>query len=212
MDKNVVISEVSKIVAEFSKTPYEVNPRAKKVFLSAGDTDEYHVLGNLLSEIYVSDSPCRKVLDTTGLTCEVMVGENFDSEYKKQLKELADKVSAIILHDHVDNMAELMSSCDFAVSAGGRVIYQLCSVGVPTVVFSMSDPEAEFVQYFDSVGAAKYAGDARKDKRLFQKIATWGTAAVDNQGFRARMSKNAKEISSEKNIENIAELILKVTK
>ncbi len=107
-------------------------------------------------------------------------------------------------------MAEIMQKCDFAVSAGGNTLYELCAVGVPTVVYSIADSQLEFAKGFDKAGAAKYAGDARKDHRLVQKIITWGTAAIDNQGFRGRMSQREREAVDGKGAERIADAIMKM--
>lgn len=121
---------------------------------------------------------------------------------------MAAKIPTIHLHESVDNMADIMKECDFAVSAGGTTLYELCAVGVPTVVFSMADNQVEFVKAFDEKGAAKYAGDVRKDRRLVQKIVTWGTAAVENPGFRKRMSDMARSLIDGKGAERIADAIL----
>lgn len=196
---------------EFGQTEYVVNPHAKRVFLSAGGTDSNYVIGDILSEIYEADSPCRKVLDTKGLGCDVIVGALFEADYKRHLQEIADRHSSITLHSGVgDDMAAIMRGCDFAVSAGGATLYELCAVGVPTVIFSVNDSQAEFAKGFDMAGAGKYAGDARKDHRLVQKIVTWGTAAVDNPGFRSRMSRKAKEIVDGKGTEKIVDAIIQL--
>lgn len=192
----------------FSKTDYQVRPRARKVFLSTGGTDPYFVIKNILTEIYEGDSPCRKVLDVTGLECEVIVGTFFEEDYRRELEALSDRHKEITLHEHVTNMPELMSSCDYAVSASGATLYELCAVGVPTVAFSMADNQVDFALGFDKLGAVKYAGDARKDHRLVQKIVTWGTAAVDNPGFRKRMSDKARGIIDGKGTEKIVDAIV----
>lgn len=201
-------AEYSPIREQFGQNDYVIRERAKRAFLSAGGTDPYHVLGNILKEAYFDDSPCRGVLDFTGLECDVIVGALFDANYKKELSEMAAKIPTIHLHESVDNMADIMKECDFAVSAGGTTLYELCAVGVPTVVFSMADNQVEFVKAFDEKGAAKYAGDVRKDRRLVQKIVTWGTAAVENPGFRKRMSDMARSLIDGKGAERIADAIL----
>ena len=107
-------------------------------------------------------------------------------------------------------MAGIMKKCDFAVSAGGTTIYELCAIGVPTVVFSMADSQVDFVKSFQKAGAVRYAGDARKDQRLVQKIVTWGTASIESQGFRRRMSDKAREIIDGKGTEKIADAIMEL--
>ncbi|SFC16912.1 hypothetical protein [Butyrivibrio sp. YAB3001] len=172
---------------------YIINEHAKRAFLSAGDKDEFGVILAILSEIFEDDSPCRQVLDLTGVECEVMIGRDFDVEYIKKLQDLSSKHETIFLNEKCEDLTAIMHKCDFAVASEETMLYSLCSVGVPTVVFSTSDGEALVAKRFDDNGAAKYAGDARTDKRLVQKIVTWGTAAVDNPGFRSRMSSRARE-------------------
>lgn len=195
---------------QFADTVYNVKKRAKRAFLSAGGTDPYRVLYNILYEIYEEDSPCRKVLDFTGVSCDVIVGALFSEEYKNDLRDIASRHEAITLHESVDNMAGIMKKCDFAVSAGGTTIYELCAIGVPTVVFSMADSQVDFVKSFQKAGAVRYAGDARKDHRLVQKIVTWGTASIESQGFRRRMSDKAREIIDGKGTEKIADAIMEL--
>lgn len=199
--------EYAPLREEFSESTYSVKDSAKKAFLSAGGTDPRGVIGKILNEIYEGDSPCRKVLDFTGIECEVIVGALFDADYRRELREIAGRHQGITLHDQVEAMRGLMEKCDFAVSAGGATLFELCALGVPTVGFSMTDSQAEFVEAFDRVGAVKYAGDARTDHRLVQKIVTWGTAAIDNRGFRNRMSSKAKSIIDGKGIYRIADAI-----
>lgn len=203
-------AEYAPLRPEFGQMDFEIRPRATRVFLSAGGTDPYQIIKSILSEIYEDDSPCRRVLDVTGLEAEVIVGTLFDEDYKRELEALAKKHNAITLHGFVNNMPELMRSCDFAVSAGGTTLYELCAVGVPTVVFSMADNQVEFAKGFDKQGAAKYAGDARNDRRLVQKMVTWGTAAVENPGFRKRMSDKARSIVDGKGTEKIVDAIIEL--
>lgn len=192
---------------EFGKVQASINEKAKRVLLSTGGTDTCHVISSILSEVYENDSPYRKTLDNIGICFEIIVGAFFEPQYKRQLKEFEDKYKGVTLHESVADMAGLMLKCDLAVSAGGSTLYELCAVGVPTVVFSMADNQMEFVKSFDKAGAVKYAGDARDDRRLVQKMITWGTAAYDNPGFRKRMSDKARSIVDGKGTSRIADAI-----
>lgn len=195
---------------QFADNTYEVKEIAGRVLLTSGGTDPYHVLGSILYEIYESDSPCREELDKIGICCDVVIGALFENSYVKELKEFAKAHPQVILHENVGDMAHIMEKADFAVSAGGTTLYELCAVGVPTVVFSMADNQLNFVKAFDDLGAVRYAGDARNDHRLAQKIVTWGTAAVYNKGFRKRMSDKARSLIDGRGAERIAEAILEL--
>ena len=196
---------------QFGGAEFKIRSHAKRVFLTAGGTDHYSIIRDVLNEIYFDEnSPCRDVLDFTGITCEVIVGPLFDEDYVKELQDMADKNAAITLYYNPSNMADIMRKCDFAISAGGTTLYELCAIGVPTVVYSMADNQVQCVQAFDELGAAKYAGDVRDDNRLIQKIVTWGTAAVDNPGFRKRMSEKARSIIDGRGAEKIADAIMEM--
>lgn len=195
---------------QFRDSEYIVKDMATRVFLSSGGTDPFHIIQDILTEIYESSSPCRNILDLTGIQCDVIIGALFDEKYKKDLYEMAQRHDTITLYEGVGSMVEVMQKCDFAVSAGGNTLYELCAVGVPTVVYSIADSQVEPARGFDMAGAAKYAGDARNDRRLVQKIVTWGTAAIDNVGFRTRMSQKAREAIDGKGTERIADAILEM--
>lgn len=195
---------------QFDNISYDVIPVAKRALLSAGGTDPYHVLGDILKEIYVNDSTCRRIPDFEAFSCDVIVGALFEESYVQELRELAAKYPAITLHESVSNMADLMKSCDFAVSAGGTTLYELCAVGVPTVVFSMADNQIEFVRSFDDFGAVKYAGDVREDNRIVHKIVAWGIAAVEDRDFRKKMSDTARNLIDGDGANKIAHAIIDI--
>ena len=204
--------EYAPLRKQFSDIDYNVKDIAGRAFLSTGGTDPYRVIGTMLKSVYEerevgSNVPCF----ATDISCDVIVGALFEDEYKEELKELADKHNEITLHEYVTDMSEIMEKADFAVTAGGTTLYELCAIGVPTVVFSMADNQMEFVKGFDKVGAAKYAGDVREDDKVLRKIVTWGVASVDNKAFRQKMSDSARSIVGRDGAKKIAEAILELT-
>ncbi|MBO6241609.1 MAG: UDP-2,4-diacetamido-2,4,6-trideoxy-beta-L-altropyranose hydrolase [Butyrivibrio sp.] len=196
--------------SQFAKCDYETREHAKVAFLSSGGTDPYHVIGKILQEIYSEESPCRKVLAFNDFRCLVIVGALFEEDYKRELREFAKVNPSVTLFEGVSDMADIMKQADLAISAGGTTLYELCAVGVPTVVYSMADNQMEFVKAFDKAGAVRYAGDARDNHRLAQKIVTWGTAAVDSKGFRKRMSESARSLIDGKGALRIAKAIMEL--
>ncbi len=202
--------EYAPLREQFVGSDYEISEKAHVAFLATGGTDPYHVIGRILKESYAATSPCRKTLYNADFRFEIVLGALFEEDYKKELREMASHNSAISIHESVSDMASIMKRADLALSAGGTTIYELCAVGVPTVVFSMADNQMEFVKAFDKAGAVKYAGDIRTDRRLVEKIVTWGTAAVENRGFRKRMSEKAKSIIDGKGAVRIARGIMEL--
>jgi spore coat polysaccharide biosynthesis predicted glycosyltransferase SpsG len=58
-------------------------------------------------------------------------------------------------------MAELMSGCDIAISAGGTTLYELCACGIPSICFAFEDNQLETVKGFQDKELMLYAGDIR---------------------------------------------------
>ena len=82
-----------------------------------------------------------------------------------QVKKLAAEFAGrVIIHQNVSKMAELMSACDLAISAGGSTLYELCACGVPSISFAYADNQCPNTEGFAKEGIIPYAGDWRKDE------------------------------------------------
>lgn len=54
----------------------------------------------------------------------------------------------------VENMAELMSSCDLAIGAGGATTLERCSLGIPSVLLVIADNQLNIAKQMANVNAA----------------------------------------------------------
>ena len=79
------------------------------------------------------------------------------TEYVLQAIELGK----VVLHQNVDNVAEVMSTCSLAVSSAGSTLYELCAMGIPAISFTFADNQMENALGFDREGIIPYAGDFR---------------------------------------------------
>ncbi|MDE6567769.1 MAG: hypothetical protein K2K70_08575, partial [Lachnospiraceae bacterium] len=127
------------------------------ILITTGGTDPYHVTEQVLK-------CCLNDQIFHGYHYHVVVGSMND--HIQELQQMAEKyavngVSPISLHFGVKHMADLMCRCDYAVSAGGTTLYELCACGVPTVCFSFSDNQLPAVRLLEQKQIMHYAGDAR---------------------------------------------------
>ena len=79
-------------------------------------------------------------------------------------------------HGYVGKVAQLMQSCDLAISAGGTTLYELCAAGVPTLAWSMADNQEIFAGKMAAAGACCYAGDVRGEedhRQVLLQIKEW---------------------------------------
>ena len=137
---------------QFARVPYLVRPRAARLLLSTGGSDP---LGAALSLVrrFAVDSVLR------AMEWDVVVGALHPD--KKELRALTKRCPQLHLHENVSDMAALMRACDLAVTAGGTTLYELCAVGVPSVVYSMADNQVAEAEAFARAGVGFYEGDIR---------------------------------------------------
>lgn len=78
-------------------------------------------------------------------------------------KSLDDQQSDIRIVHATDQVAELMRGSDLAISAGGTTMYELCALGIPSVIYTMADNQVSEAAYMGEKGYVRYVGDIRKD-------------------------------------------------
>lgn len=137
--------------SQFSNKCCCLSRQVANIFIATGGSDPYHFCLKL-TEAFQK----RAVLS---LNLHIVVGRlNKD---KDMLQELSKQYPYIILHENVSDMASLMESCDLAVSAAGTTLYELCSLGIPAISFTMADNQLTAAKAFSEAGAIPCAGDIR---------------------------------------------------
>ncbi|MEG1291306.1 MAG: UDP-2,4-diacetamido-2,4,6-trideoxy-beta-L-altropyranose hydrolase [Lachnospiraceae bacterium] len=140
----------------------EINKQVKQVLVLTGGTDEYHfALGMAQQIVKVSEQENRRYVFICG---------KYNRDLK-QLQQLQKECKNIICISNTDNMWNYMKKADVAVSAGGTTLYELCTVGTPTISYLLADNQYENVKSFAAQGLMYDAGDIRKDKnQVIQQI------------------------------------------
>ncbi len=133
---------------QFMNTGIKPKPNDNILILSGG-TDPYGITKSL-PEAFINDSFFSKY--TITVVCGVFNATHF-SAFDERIKILSN----------VSDMAEVMKTAKFAVSAGGTTLYELCACGVPSISYSFVDNQIENVSKFNELGIIPYAGDLRTD-------------------------------------------------
>ena len=135
---------------EFVGVNIEIKDEVRDIFLSTGGSDPYHVALIIAKEL----------LARTDKKLHVILGA-FNKD-KEELKMLHKENPRLFLYENVQNMAEVISLCDIAVSAGGVTLYELSACGIPTVTYAFADNQLEAVHTFEQKGIMKSVGDIRR--------------------------------------------------
>ena len=129
--------------------PKVIGKSVKNVLIMSGGSDPYGIIPKILDEI-----PEGKY-ETINVVC---------GAFNTRLQELKDRYESreeIHLYSQVEKIWRLYWEADIAVSAGGSTLYELASMGVPTVTYSFSDNQIHNVRSFDIDGLMPCAGDVR---------------------------------------------------
>ena len=121
------------------------------IFITSGATDKFDVVLNLVKQLVKLD-------DFSNMKLHVISGvfnQNVD-----ELKALTLQCFNVLVYENVSNMAEIMSKCQIAVSAGGSTLMELAAVGVPTIAYIVADNQESGVKALVDLGAVMYGGNA----------------------------------------------------
>ena len=151
-----------------------VSKNGSGIFLTTGGSDNLGIAEMIIRAIMENDhigsslkgsenSPVggtKSEVDGTP-NIHLLAGRYYEpTEYVLQ----AIESGKVVLHQNVDNVAEVMSICSLAVSSAGSTLYELCAMGIPAISFTFADNQIENALGFDREGIIPYAGDFRTDR------------------------------------------------
>lgn len=152
-------------VREFPKSAYSSNLHSIQkpaVLVTTGGSDPYHFCLHFLEAAKHLPVTFHVVIGRLNTDKEALT--EFAKKFSTGITRNASAPCNIILHENVSNMASLMADCDFAVSAAGTTLYELCALGVPSVSYTMADNQMTAAHAFDAQGAVYLAGDIRPSR------------------------------------------------
>lgn len=183
-----------------SCAPSRIADTTKHVLISCGGGDIYNVLCGILSK-----AVNKKEL--ASCTFHVIVGSF--NQNAAELELLAKEHSNILLHHNVNNMAELMSQCQIAVSAAGTMLFELCAMQLPTVFYVCADNQQYDSDFFAAESRMLFSGDIRQNrKESIDKILQNMILLLNDEPMRQQMKQKLHEVTDGKGAKRIAEEII----
>ena len=169
------------------------------ILVSTGGADFEHLMIELVREVKRRD---------TEYVFHFIVGAA--NEDRDAIFAEASGEDSIVLHENVTDMAELMLSCDVAISAAGSTLYELCVCRVPTITYILADNQIPGAHGFEQRGIMKCAGDIRElgAGALASKLTDMALQLYDNKEERMLISKRQGNVVDGKGAERVVERIL----
>jgi UDP-2,4-diacetamido-2,4,6-trideoxy-beta-L-altropyranose hydrolase len=149
-------SKFALLRAEFAAARKEVQSKVypggnpKTVFVNFGGTDNQSHTLNAVAAIV-----------ECGLGGDVVVGamaKNFN-----EIEALVGQQANIRLHRQTNQMAKIMSQCDFAICAGGTSSWERCCLGLPTIQVATAENQNTLTQNLEHAGAIIHVSNPTVD-------------------------------------------------
>lgn len=201
MPKVLLGPQFTPLRKEFQRIPTkETSEYVRNIFVSAGGSDPEHIVMKMIE--YLTE---HKEL-TDGKRYHFVIGD-FEPD-KDKIIDMALRYNWIVPHCRVKGMAELMLSCDIAVSAAGSTLYELCACGIPTVTYVLADNQILGADTFQEKNLMKSAGDYRLGENWVHKLFEEVEKLCSSKVVRKKMSEEVKKLVDGKGAENIVCAIL----
>ncbi len=134
--------------------PIEIKKDAPyDVLVSTGGSDSLHI-AKTVADRFV-ESPKE------GIKLNILVGP-FSSDYDYLMNLEKSHPDTVKIWSNITDMPGFLANFDYAISAAGSTTYELCRMGVPSVIFSMAENQDLINETFDKKNIIKSAGNAKK--------------------------------------------------
>ena len=154
-------------------------PNCRRVLVTMGGSDERNVTATVI-----------KALSAIGdLEATVLVGGS--NPHLHELQDIAARgVIKVKLLKDVSNLGELMASADVAISAAGSTVWELCLLGLPSVLIDVADNQTAVAKALHSRGCAIHIGREVTAEGVAEKI----TRLFSDQKLRESLSRCSREL------------------
>ena len=171
--------------------PVRPSKQVKTILISMGGSDPHGITLRVVNNL-ISLSAKPKII--------IHAGPAF--KYHKELFAMLGKGSdGFTVRENVPELAELMVNADVAISCGGITMYELCYLGIPSIILSLNNRQHEFADELDKNGAVKSLGLSNNiGKNALRKIIE---RVCNSYEERAMMAENAKKLIDGKGVDRI---------
>lgn len=174
------------------------------ILITTGGSDEhklsYKIAKALLESISLPEN-----------TIHVVAGRF--SSATKDLAKLKEEYPNLMVHNNVRAMAELMSKCTLAISAGGSTCYELCAMGCPFTVFTYATNQIRLADSMVRNNAALKGGDIKSEadeEAVIGNIVTETKRLMEDKDIRDTLIDNERKLVNSAGAKALAKKIYEI--
>lgn len=187
---------------EFLIYPFKkVSPEVKKILVTFGGTDPNNLTFKVLKAL--------SEIDINNAQITILLGLGYSSERKENLKKLIsqmrDNGKSVTVKENVALVAKEIYESDIVVTSNGRTIYEVASIGVPTISISQNEREARHL-FTHISGGVLYLGMANSVSE--HKIKEAIMRLMSDYELRKRLNQNFSKFNLRKGIDRVLRIIM----
>jgi UDP-2,4-diacetamido-2,4,6-trideoxy-beta-L-altropyranose hydrolase len=174
----------------------EVPARARKILVTLGGSDPENLTRRVLEALSLAK--------IEGMQAKIVLGGG--NPHRDAIEQAAALLTPRpeVLSD-VRNMHELMTDADLAITGAGSTAWELCFMGVPSLLVVLADNQVEIARGLDRLGACVNLGDgARLD---VNSLADSIRAVAESSQEREQMSLRARQIVDGKGVYRVLDAL-----
>ena len=179
----------------FRKKEYQVSKKLRQILITTGAGDPYHA-GYLFADALLKEDPDWEVTVICG-------AYHNDVEALEKLAQASE--GRLRVMRNLTDLSDIMSASDLAIAAAGSTLYELCAVGVPTLVYEFADNQHPGAEAFAKKVGSVRLGDLRTQAAQATQTACKEVRQLAEPEKRQRISEQMKRLSDGHGAERIAE-------
>jgi UDP-2,4-diacetamido-2,4,6-trideoxy-beta-L-altropyranose hydrolase len=176
-----------------------ISGRARRVLIAVGGGDPYQLRERALRALASLAAE---------LEIHMIVPPTSGNAHELELLGRELKVT-LVLHPDPSDMPRLLMWADLAVAGGGSTCWELCCLGVPSIVITYADNQTGITSGLQKAGAAIHLGWASEvsDALLERTLEN----LIDDSAMRARLSMRARSLVDGQGAERVVNAMITCT-
>ncbi|MBT6671253.1 MAG: UDP-2,4-diacetamido-2,4,6-trideoxy-beta-L-altropyranose hydrolase [Lentimicrobiaceae bacterium] len=187
------------ILPTFFYEERRANSKKNEIFLNQGGGDPYNLTCKIL----------RALKQVKNIEIKIVIGVAYKDEYKKELEVILENYPLpynVYENANHQEMYQIMKDCIIAITAAGNTLYELCFLGIPSVVISHHDNHDIVARRFEQNNACLNLGIGNELNEELIPI-TVEHLLADSQK-RREISLRAKNLVDGKGLKRVADSLM----
>ncbi len=175
----------------------EIPASARKVLVTLGGSTPEHVAVRILEALTMLKNEIEQVFFVMGASSR---------EHSSLARAAAPLDKRVTFQRAATDMATLMAQADIAIAAAGSTCWEMCFMGLPSLIMDVADNQTAEAMELDRQGCAKYLGNANTFRA--ETLASELSTMLGSEKMRSQMSSRCRSLVDGRGAERVVSAML----